>query len=308
VDWNILRLSPQAPGVFAHRGYTAGVTGFGPSPNGCSASHLLANELAASASQGYGCKWERFVKFCCRRRSPLPASVETIGCYLDHLFREGRFTGSSIRPYLAAINTVHTRAGFPLPTKDPVIASIRVGYNRATADRAASRPRSVALPSALGALEVKTALRSRSPTPNTAIVVVDFLPALRPMPIEDILPEDVTTILAAIFIRLRREVGNAGQRNDRVLRIPVNVAPDPASLLFSRLARCRPGRVLFPLTTARLNRTLIRLRRQAAVRPYLGSRYLSLSKEWLNLCMSRSRSSSPQDHGPEWPLLQPSAH
>jgi hypothetical protein len=158
-------------------------------PDGCSASHLLANEPAASASQGYGCKWERFVKFCCRRRSPLPASVETIGCYLDHISREGRVTGSSIRPYLAAINTVHTRAGFPSPTKDPVIASIRVGYNRATADRAASRPRSVALPSALGTLVVKAALRSRSPTPITAIVVVGFLPALRPMPIQGILPK-----------------------------------------------------------------------------------------------------------------------
>jgi hypothetical protein len=37
---------------------------------------------------------------------------------LDHLYSERRVTGTSIRPYLAAINTVHTRTGFPSPTKD----------------------------------------------------------------------------------------------------------------------------------------------------------------------------------------------
>jgi hypothetical protein len=54
------------------------------------------------------------------------------------------------------------------------------------------------------------------------------------MSIQGILPEDVTATAAAVFIRLRREKGNAGQRSDRVLRIPVIVAPVPASLVFSR--------------------------------------------------------------------------
>jgi hypothetical protein len=86
------------------------------------------------------------VKSCGRRRCLLPASVEIIGCCLGHIYNEGRVTGTSIRPFLAAINTVHTRAGFPTPTQDPVIASIRVGYNRATADSVASKPRSGAYP------------------------------------------------------------------------------------------------------------------------------------------------------------------
>jgi hypothetical protein len=257
-----------APGVFHHQGYAAGVTRFGRSSDGCSAAHLLANELAASTSLGYGYKWERFVKFCGIPRCPLPASVKTIGYCLGHLYSEGRVTGTSIRPYLAAINTVHTRAGFPSPTNDPVIASIQMGYNRATADRVASIPRSVALPSALGALAVQMSLCYRRPTPVTAIAV-GFLLALRPLSIQGILPEDVTTAPDAVFIRLRREKGNAGQRNDRVLRVPVKPAPDPASLLFSRLDRCPPGRVLSPFTTAWLNRAL--LSRQTAVRPTVGS-------------------------------------
>jgi hypothetical protein len=126
-----------------------------------------------------------------------PCFSSTIGCYLAHLKSRGRVTGTSIRPYLAAINTVRTRAGIPSPTKDPVIASIRVGYNRSTADRVASRPRSVALPSALGALAVKMMLRSRSPTPIT-VIAVGFLLALRPMSIQGILPKDVTTTAAAV--------------------------------------------------------------------------------------------------------------
>jgi hypothetical protein len=120
------------------------------------------------------------------------------------------------------------------------------------------------------------AICSRRTTPITAIAV-EFLLRLRPMSIQGILPEDVTTTPDAVSIRLRRKKGNGGQRNDRVLRVPVKPASDPATLLFSRLARCSPGRVLFPFTAARcvlfqfitvwLNRALIRLSRQAAIRP-----------------------------------------
>jgi hypothetical protein len=127
VDGKTPRLPLQAPVVFSHRGYTAGVTRFGPTSDGYSAAHLLADELAASTSQGYGFNWEQFVKFCGSRRCPLPASVQTIKCYLAQLNSEGRVTGTSTHPYLAAVNTVRTRAGFPSRTKDPVISSIRVG-------------------------------------------------------------------------------------------------------------------------------------------------------------------------------------
>jgi hypothetical protein len=98
--------------------------------------------------------------------------------------------GTSIRPYLAAIHTVHIRAGFTSPTNDPVITSLRAGFKRATADRVASRPRSVALPAAPGALALRQALQAPRPTPVTAIAV-GFLLALRPMSIRGLYQDDI---------------------------------------------------------------------------------------------------------------------
>jgi hypothetical protein len=68
----------------------------------------------------------------------LPTSVEMVGCYLGYLFRDGHVTCTSIRPYLAAIRTVHTRAGIFSPAEDPVISSLRRGFKRATAEHVAS--------------------------------------------------------------------------------------------------------------------------------------------------------------------------
>jgi hypothetical protein len=179
-----------------------------------------------------------------------------------HLNSRGRVTGTSIRPYLAAFNTLCTRAGIASPTKDPVIASIRVGYNRATADRVASRPRSVALPSALGALAVKMTLRSRSPTPIT-VIAVRFLLALGPMSIQGILPEDVTRTAAAVSSAY-------AERKAMQANAMTSFSPSLSLLLQTPLLCCPqglPGRVSFPLTSARLNRGLISLSHQAAVRP-----------------------------------------
>jgi hypothetical protein len=118
------RLQPKAPGdVFRQAGYSAGLTRLGRSPEGRSAALLLAQEHAQTRSHGYGYKWARFLAYCGTSPCPLPASVETIGCYLGYLFRQDRVTGTSIRPYLAAIRAMYTRGGFPSPAKDPVIAA-----------------------------------------------------------------------------------------------------------------------------------------------------------------------------------------
>jgi hypothetical protein len=122
------RLQRKAPGdVFRQAGYSAGLTRFGRSLEGRSAAFFLAQEHAQTTSYGYGYKWARFLAYCGTSRCLLPASVETIGCYLGYLFRQGRVAGTSIRPYLAAIRAMHTRAGFPSPTEDPVIAALRAG-------------------------------------------------------------------------------------------------------------------------------------------------------------------------------------
>jgi integrase len=261
------RPQPKAPGdVFRQAGYSAGLTRFGRSPEGRSAAFLLPQGHAQTTSYGYGYKWELFLAYWGTSRCPLPASVETIGYYLGYLFRQGRVTGTSVRPYLAAIRAMHTRAGFPSPTEDPVISALRAGYTRATADRVASRPSSVALPAALGHLALTRAIRSRRPNIGAAIAV-GLLFALRPMSISGLQSDDISLKASNAFIRLRREKGNRGHRRDRVLRFPLSTTPDAVSKLLTSLSQYEAGTPLFLFSAALLNRHLIRLSRKVGQPP-----------------------------------------
>jgi hypothetical protein len=156
---------------------------------------------------------------------------------------------------------MHTRAGFLSPTEDPVIAALRVGYTRATADRVASRPSSVALPAALGHLALTHAVRSRRPTIDAAIAV-GFLFALRPISSSGLQSDDFSLAATNAFIRLPHEKGNRGHRRARVLRFPLSTTPDAVSKLLTALSQCEAGTPLFPFSAALLNRHLIRLSRK----------------------------------------------
>jgi hypothetical protein len=259
-------IAPTASTEFYRHGYSAGLTRFGQSPEGRCAAFLLAQEHALSTSYAYGYKLARFATYCGTSRCPLPASVETVGCHLGYLFRQGRVTGTSIRPYLAAIRAIYTCTGFQSPTEYPVITALRTGYIRATSDRVASRPSSVALPSSLGALALTRAIRPSRPSPDAAIATGFFL-ALRPMSIRGLHSDDFSLTPANAFFRLHREKGNAGQRRDRVIRLPLSMTPDSVFKLITFLVHCKAGKFMFPFSSAQLNHHHIRLSRKGAHSP-----------------------------------------
>jgi hypothetical protein len=182
LDRTLIRFPPPAPGAFNAQGYDASVTRFGQSTDGRSAAALLAQELATSMSTAYGFKWARFTRFCGSKFCPLPATVETVGRYLGFLFRNGKIQGTSVLPYIAAIRTMHIRYGFPSPTDDPVVDSLRRVFSRLTADHVSSRPQSVALPASLGLLVCTRALQKRLPS-TAAAIAIGFSLGLRPMTI-----------------------------------------------------------------------------------------------------------------------------
>jgi hypothetical protein len=192
------------------------------------------------------------------RNFPLPTA---------RLGRDSRLsTGTSIRPYLAAIRAMHTRTGFQYPTEDPVITALRTGYTRAISDRVASRPSSVALPASLGALALTRAIRSSRPSPDAAIAT-GFLLANRRMSIRGLHSDDFSLTPTNAFIRLRREKGNVGQQRDRVIRLPLSTTPDSVFKLLTFLVHCKAGKPLFPFSSAQLNHHLIRLSRKGAHQP-----------------------------------------
>jgi hypothetical protein len=103
-----------------------------------------------------------------------------------------------------------------------VVDSLRRGFSRLTADHVSSRPQSVALPASLGLLACTRALQKRLPN-TAAAIAIGFSLGLRPMTIHGLHAEDFTLTQTDAFIRLRREKGNARQRADRVLRLPIRL-------------------------------------------------------------------------------------
>jgi hypothetical protein len=85
------------------------------------------------------------------------------------------------------------------------------------------------------------------------------------MTIHGLHAEDFTLTQTDAFIRLRREKGNARQRADRVLRLPIRL--DSISQLLRQTSILPPGRPLFPKSTATLSSYLVRLSRAAKVYP-----------------------------------------
>jgi hypothetical protein len=72
----------------------------------------------------------KFRRFCTSNRLvAMPASTATVIQFIVHLFREGRVHGTSLTPYLAAINRAHVDAGHPAPAVGPQVTSAKRGLN-----------------------------------------------------------------------------------------------------------------------------------------------------------------------------------
>jgi hypothetical protein len=135
--------------------------------------------------------------------TPSPADLGFRGD-LGALYRRGTVIGTSIRPCLAAIRTMHIRAGFTSPTDDPIIDSMRSGFCRTTANRVASRRSSMPLLAELALLACRKALRKSRPSTSAAIAVGFFL-GLRPMSIHALYAEDINLKYPELLVRLHRE-------------------------------------------------------------------------------------------------------
>lgn len=104
---------------------------FGVGEGAATASLLVKAKYQASTKRNYINAWERFVAFCDRTCArALPASPETVVCYMASLFETGTCQPDTIYSYLAAIRAVHRLAGLPPPTDDELVADAKVGCRR----------------------------------------------------------------------------------------------------------------------------------------------------------------------------------
>ncbi|KAK3248975.1 hypothetical protein CYMTET_41575 [Cymbomonas tetramitiformis] len=82
------------------------------------AAEMQAAALQPSTAGNYEGHWRMFVDFCANeRRDWLPATEETVLLYIAYKLRRRTVRGSSLQPYLSAINNFHEDFGHTGPAK-----------------------------------------------------------------------------------------------------------------------------------------------------------------------------------------------
>jgi len=85
---------------------------------------------AKNTLDAYAADWKHFSAWCdAQKRRALPASPETILCYVDDLV--DRYTVATIDRHLSSIGYYHKQARHALPTKDPEVERTMRGIRRA---------------------------------------------------------------------------------------------------------------------------------------------------------------------------------
>lgn len=92
-----------------------------------------------------------FVSFCqASGYDYLPATTETVACYVGFTLERGTVAPGTIQSYLTPINSVHTIMGWDKPAVGPLIVAVRQGYARAYANlHLGLRVKRVSLPAAV---------------------------------------------------------------------------------------------------------------------------------------------------------------
>jgi site-specific recombinase XerD len=93
------------------------------------AKKYLANSKAENTKRAYSSDWVQFSEWCHRNQLvDVPADPETIAYYITFLGKSSK--ASSIKRKMTAISQRHETAGYPSPTKTPVVKGVWDGLQR----------------------------------------------------------------------------------------------------------------------------------------------------------------------------------
>jgi hypothetical protein len=210
---------------------------------------LSQGALATNTWASYDAKFHKFHDFCdTHGLRSLPASTATVLRYILYLFREDRVHGSSLQPYLSAINRVHRDLNLPAPADGHLVNTARRGFTRLHTQAAAPRPGEVTAPtraqrSPVPAQLVMRAVQHGLHTTDAfvrtccAIVVHAFLFAARASSVIGV-PVSAYAFEADGSLTFREDMRKTGGPS-RVLRVPLLGSPEqhPLALLRRHYAR-----------------------------------------------------------------------
>jgi len=101
--------------------------------------HYVENGRSPNTTRAYRGDATLFVKWCkANNHEPLPASPEAVATYIAERADAG-LRASTLQRNLAAIAKAHELAGFPSPTRDPLVKATMSGVRRVLGTRAKGR-------------------------------------------------------------------------------------------------------------------------------------------------------------------------
>ena len=99
-------------------------------PLAAQAEQFSGQGLADSTRLAYDINWRTFSTWCTEHTvASLPASAETVACYMTDLAMRGR-KFSTLTQHLAAISFEHQHAGLATPSRSPAVRHVMAGIRR----------------------------------------------------------------------------------------------------------------------------------------------------------------------------------
>ena len=198
------------------------------------AAEMQAAALRPSTAGNYEAHWKTFVDFCLEEGLPwLPATEGTVLKYIAFQKRRGTVRGSSLQPYLSAINNFHEDFGHDGPAKGRAVTRAVRGMTamqtEAEEEQGCSATERTWLPAAAvrrvhqAADEIVVDSRESLELLRSCVyVVVAFVTFGRPQTGTAMLRESLLRDSSGLSVVLQKEKGRNHTRTKRRLRIPVD--------------------------------------------------------------------------------------
>lgn len=186
------------------------------------AVRLLTHSSTPGTYRGYQGKWEKFARFCrTSGRQPLPATLETVLCYIGAVLEEGTVAATSLQPYLSAINRVHADFDFERPAQGPLVAAARKGMGFAQVDTEPRLQRKY-LPAEAARAALDAGLRSSTAgsARDYMVIVLSYLWFHRASTTGSLQDHDVQVTETELLVHERFRKGHSHEVTTRAIAMP----------------------------------------------------------------------------------------
>jgi integrase len=184
------------------------------------ARDFVAASRAENTTRVYRTGWAQFAAWCDEHGvTPLPASAETVACYVADLAKVAKPTTIDLR--LAAISAAHRAAGYDSPTKEEAVRLVRRGVRR-TLGTAQRQVHPVTVPDLRTMLERLGS--DLAGCRDRALLLLGFAGALRRSELVGLDVTDISEGADGLTVRLRRSKTDQ-EGAGRTLGIPFGSNP-----------------------------------------------------------------------------------